>query len=138
MQAFRGNVQEFNLAVADALDHRALLADSLARVEAIGLDTHVFEAVDLVFHKGDQRRDDDGHAFFEQSGKLEAQRFAAAGGKDGQGFPVVEDGQDGLLLPGAELGVAPVALEAGKHFLRDVVSFGHRWYCITIPLVWGI
>ena len=68
------------------------------------------------------RRDDHCHAFFEQSGKLEAQRFAAAGGKDGQGFLVVKDGQDGLFLPGAELNVAPVALEAGEHFLRDIGS----------------
>ena len=40
------------------------------------------QAVDLVFHQRDQRRDDDVRSLGQFSGNLVAERFAAAGGHD--------------------------------------------------------
>ena len=45
------------------------------------MNTIGFKSIDLVFHQGDERGDDDSDAFAEQCGELVAERFAASCGK---------------------------------------------------------
>jgi len=73
----------------------------------------LLEGIDLVLHEGDEGGDDEGDSVEEEGGELVAEGFAAAGGKDGEGGAVGEEGLDDRLLAVAELGVAEVFLESG-------------------------
>ena len=64
--------------------------------------------IDLVFHEGDQRRDDQSNALHEYGWKLVAERFSAACGKNGQGRAPGQERFDDLPLTFPEARVAEV------------------------------
>ena len=86
------------------------------RVETRCEDAARGELIDLIFHESDQRRDDDGEAFVEDSRELEAEGFATAGGKEREGVAAGEDVADDFLLVRAEAGVAEIFFERGEKF----------------------
>ena len=66
----------------------------------------MLQAIHLIFHQGDERRNHQGHAIEQERRQLVAQRFAAAGGHHHQGvFPLQNRLDDGLLAV-AEFGEA--------------------------------
>ena len=62
-QPFRGNIQQFELSIANLLGDNALLAYRLGAVDERRRHAARLERVDLVFHQGDEWRDHDGDAW---------------------------------------------------------------------------
>ncbi len=101
-----------------------------------GGDAEGAERIDLIFHEGDERGDDDGGAFAElgevECGGLVAERFSAAGGEDDERVAAIEHGLHGGLLQRAERGVAPGFLDEGEEGSEVVGGLGgHGWDCIV-------
>ena len=69
------------------------------------------QAVDLVLHQGDQRRDDDVHPLRQLGGHLVAQRLAAAGRHHHQRIPLFQSRPNRLLLDGSQRAEAPVTAD---------------------------
>ena len=69
------------------------------------------EAVDLVLHEGDERRDHDRGAVEQERRQLEAERLPRPGRHDRHEIAPLEDGRRGFLLPGAETVEAEARLE---------------------------
>ena len=112
-EALGGDVEEFEGAGADLVIDGEGFLGAEGGVEAGGGDASLLKGIDLVLHEGDEGGDDEGDAVEEEGGKLVAEGLAAAGGKDGEGGAVGEEGLDDRLLAVAELGVAEVVLESG-------------------------
>ena len=77
-------------------------------VDLGGGDAVAAQGVHLIFHQGDERRDNDGDAAAQDGGRLIAERLATAGGHDHERIAAVEDGLHGLFLERAEGGEAPM------------------------------
>ena len=80
------------------------------------------EALDLVGHQRDERRDDDGQLAVEDRRQLVAERLAGAGGHHQQDVAASDHRLDGLELAGAKGGVAEVALQR-----LGELSLVHPW-----------
>ena len=100
-------------------------------VEKRGGDTTGLELVDLIFHQGDQRRNDDGETGAGEGGELEAQRFSAAGGQEREHVFAREGGVDDVALEWAKSRVAEGALQergkigrGGGHGAKDIGDGG--------------
>ena len=78
------------------------------------------QAVDLILHERDERRDYYAQPLAGQSGHLIGERLAASRGHQGQRIASVEHGAYYRLLPRAKLRVAPVL---SKH-LDQIGMFG--------------
>ena len=78
-----------------------------------GANSGLLQGVNLVLHEGDQRRDHQGGASSEESGKLKAKRLAGARGHDHKG--VLAAGYMGAdrPLPGPEARVGEAILQQG-------------------------
>ena len=76
------------------------------------------QAVDLVFHQGDQGRHDDAQPLLRKPGDLVGKRLSAARGHQGQGVAPVHHRTDDTLLYGAEFGEAPVAFQYVVYLVR--------------------
>ena len=83
-QPFGGDVEELQPSVMQRVPYGVGLFFGIAGGERAGLDAGGPQGADLVAHQGNERRDHHGHAVAHQCRKLEAERFAAAGGHDGQ------------------------------------------------------
>lgn len=68
-------------------------------VDERGGDPFAVERVHLVFHQGDERRDDEGQSIQLQRGKLIDERLARACGHDDERMLFVEEGLDRFRLP---------------------------------------
>ena len=84
-----------------------------------GRDAPCPEAIDLVFHQGDERRDDDAHAFAGEGRNLIGERLSAARGHQRQRVAPFHDGADDPLLHGTELREAPVAFQCVVYLVRS-------------------
>ena len=67
--------------------------------------------INLVFHEGDERRNDNSNSRQEETGDLETNAFAATGGENSKSVFEGENIVDDVELAGAEVGVMPVLLE---------------------------
>ena len=74
--------------------------------------------VDLVFHQGDERRDDDAQPLAGEGRNLIRERFPAARGHQRQRVAALQDGADDLQLHGTELREAPVAFQYVVYLVR--------------------
>ncbi len=79
------------------------------------------EAVDLILHQGDQRRDDERDAGQLQRGQLIDQRLARAGGHDHQRVAAAQHGVQRGFLARAKSGEVEVPVQR-----RVKIDFGHR------------
>ena len=125
-QSLGGNVDETVLAGGDAFDDAAQIVAVEAAVDGHGLAAQGSgEAVDLVFHQGNERRDDEGNPFSREGGQLVAERLTGAGGHDGQDmFAALDAGKD-FGLAGEELRVAEHTLGGGFQFVALLGGDGH-------------
>ena len=110
------DVQQPARAAAHHRHRRAALLWRLRAVQARGGHAARHQAVDLVLHQRDERRDDQRQprarrAIVDQRRRLEAERLAAAGRQHQHAVAALEDRVDRLALPRPELAEAPVALE---------------------------
>ena len=76
------------------------------------------DGVHLVFHQGDQGRDDDGRSLQEEGRKLVAERLAAAGGHQHKNIVPGKQGLDDSLLVALERLKAEKVLELQMQFFR--------------------
>ena len=110
-QPFRRHIEQPVTTFADALQDRHPLVGWQRAVEAGRRHAVRGQAVDLILHQRDERRDDQREPWTHQRRGLEAERLAAAGGKHDDRIPVVEDRLHRLALQRPEGAVAPVALQ---------------------------
>src|SRR2546426_4492650 len=108
-QALRRHVEQMVPARVEAGEDLRALPARLAAVEKSGRHARLAQAVHLVLHERDQRRDDDGEAAQVRGGRLVAERFAAARGQHHERVASLENGADGLGLQRKEAVVAPDA-----------------------------
>ena len=97
-EAFGRDVEEFERIVVQAAKAFFGFVGGEGGIEAGREDAAGGELIDLIFHQRDQRRNDDSQAVVEDGGKLEAERFAAAGGQEREGVAAGEDVGDDFLL----------------------------------------
>ena len=109
-EAFGGEVEELVIAEDAVVKLRVDLGAGHAGVDGGGLDAAPAEVVDLVFHQGDERGDDEAEPFSGQGGHLEGERLAAAGGHEREGVAAGANGVDDLFLKRPEGVVAPILL----------------------------
>ena len=110
-EAFGREVEELVVAEDAVVELGVDLGRGHAHVDGCGLDAASAQVVHLVFHQGDERRDDEAEPVHGQRGNLEGERFAAAGGHEGEGVSSGADGADDVFLQRSEGIVAPVLLE---------------------------
>jgi hypothetical protein len=119
VEAFGGDVEQAVETGFEFLDDAALHGAGQGAVEDDGGDALVSKLLDLVFHEGDQRGDDDGEAALNGGGELVAQAFAGAGGHDAQDVPAGEDLADDLALGGTEIVEAEIVLQMPLQIIHD-------------------
>ncbi len=110
---FRCDIEEFDITELKGFVGLLTLPLCETAVDEGRVHPHSVESVYLIFHEGDQGRDDQRHAFPCQRGCLVAQRLAAARGEDDEGIPFLQDARHGLVLKGTEGFVAPMAFYEG-------------------------
>ena len=118
-QSFRRDVEEFHVAVDAVVQCDVDGPGREARMDRHGRDAPCPEAIDLVFHQGDERRDDDAHAFAGEGRNLIGERLSAARGHQRQRVAPFHDGADDPLLHGTELREAPVAFQRVVYLVRS-------------------
>ncbi len=102
------DVEDLDVPPLNGIDDVVLLVGRLRAVEPRRGDAALTQRVDLVLHQRDERRDDDGEPGEDESGRLEAEGLAAAGGKDDERVAAVERALHRLALQRAEIAVAPM------------------------------
>ena len=80
-QAFGGEVEQVQRAIADAAPDVPARFEGGARVQPFRRHTRLLQGGDLVGHQRDQRRDDKAETRPDERGDLIAQALAAAGGQ---------------------------------------------------------
>ena len=105
---FGREVQEFGVAMHTVVEGKVYLAVVHARIDGYGFDAPAFEILHLVFHEGDEGRNDKAQTFVGKGGHLEANGFAAAGGQQCKGVVALHNGGDDLLLQWAESAMPPI------------------------------
>ena len=80
-------------------------------IQTCGCDTVGSQAVDLVLHEGDQRRDDDRETLSDKCGELEAEGLSTAGRQQCEDIAAGEGIPDDLFLQGAKRRIAEVPFE---------------------------
>ena len=101
-QAFGGNVKKLDFALTGSvLDQRRFFGIQSA-IEQFCRDTVGSQAVDLVFHQGDERRDHQSEPFKAKGWELIAEGLAAPGGHQNQGVVPGKHLGDDLFLEGQE------------------------------------
>ena len=79
-----------------------------ARVDGRRRNTAPFELRHLVFHEGNERRNNHANAFLRQHGQLKTQRLATARGQQRQRIAPRQDGLNDVLLQRTKRRVTPV------------------------------
>ena len=82
------------------------------------------QRVHLIFHQRDERRDDDGESGPHERGKLEAERFAAAGRQQGEDVLARERVADDFLLQRAERSEAEELFQRCEEW---ITVKSHQW-----------
>ena len=149
-QALGRQVEELDLAAADALGNAALLLGAQGGVERHRGHAEFVEGGDLVVHQRDQRRDDHRQPLAQQTRHLIAQRLAAAGGHQYQGIATTGHAIDDRRLV-APKGVVtedifenaqrgghgrrdhPESEETAAQYTRAWQTAGHRLSAVLLP-----
>ena len=113
-----GDVKELDVAVDTVVQRDVDCTRREPRMDRHGRDVPCPQAVDLVFHQGDQGRHDDAQPLLRKPGDLVGKRLSAARGHQGQGVAPVHHRTDDTLLYGAEFGEAPVAFQHVVYLVR--------------------
>ena len=98
-QSFRRNINKAIFILRKILQAQILLGGGQCAVDVGGGDIAAAEAVHLVFHQRNQRRDDESDAIELQRGELKDERLARARRHDRQGVLLVEERANRLLCP---------------------------------------
>ena len=109
-QAFRRDEQQPNGAVAHVLFVGGPFRRREGAVELDRGNVARLQAVNLIFHERNERRDDDGGAPAQHGRRLIAERLAAARRKHEQRIAAIEHGAHRVFLQRAKGAVAPVLL----------------------------
>jgi hypothetical protein len=120
-EALRGDVEQPEASGGGVPEAVRGLAGGEVRVDlGRARDSPAPEAVDLVLHERDERRDDDGESGAEKSGELVAEGLAAACRQDAEGGPAGEEGFDEGALSRPELFVTEEAFQVvfERHYLK--------------------
>ncbi len=107
-ETLRCHVDEFVLTTPQCIYALLLLGECESAVDQRGGNAASLQRIHLVLHQGDERTDDDGHAFHDHGWKLIAEGLSSAGGHDDQRVPTTEDLRHHLLLTVEELAKAEV------------------------------
>ncbi len=110
-QALGRDEQEPHRSLQDILLVGASFHGGQGAIDLDGRHAAGLQAVHLVLHEGNERRDDDGGAAADDGRGLVAERLAAAGGHDDEGIAAGQDRAHGLLLQGPEGAKAPVPFD---------------------------
>ncbi len=110
-EALGCHVEELHVAVDAVVERDVDLARREPRVDRHGGDAAGPQAVDLILHQGDERRDDDAQTLARHRRDLIGQRLAASGGHQGERVAPLHGGADDPLLHGTELREAPPAAQ---------------------------
>ena len=110
-EAFGGDVEDVDFAIHCLFAEIAGFGFVERGVEGSGADAELAQGFDLVAHEGDERGDDDAHAFAAQSGDLVAEGFSAAGGHQDQRVAAAHGVGYYLFLLAAEAGEAEGAVQ---------------------------
>jgi len=139
MQTLGRHVQQPASIAGEAVEHRVALQLALRAVQKRRVDAVHAQAVDLILHQGDERRDDErepaagrseqiagadrpsaGVVDLDERRRLEAERLAAARRQDDDAVSAREDRLHRLALQRAEVGEAPHAVERGAERVSAV------------------
>ena len=134
VEALGSDVEQAQIAAAEAVGDVAQLVEREARVDARGRHAERLERVDLILHERDQRRDDDRDAVEHQRRQLVAEALARSGREDGERAAAREQRLDHLGLPRAEAGEAEALAE---HALRGRERRARRSRRSSRPTVAG-
>ena len=107
-QAFRRNIDESNPTSADGGEAGLGLFKGTLAVDIRRRYLLVDQAVDLVLHEGNERRNDQGHAGHHQGRQLEADRLSCPSRHDGQTVAAIEEGLDNFMLARPERRIAKI------------------------------
>ena len=116
-QPLGSHVEELDVAVDAVVQGDVDLPGRESGVDGHGRDAPGPQAVDLVLHQGDERRDDDAETLAGERGNLVGERLAAARGHEREGVAARQHRPDDLGLHGAEFVEAPVAPQHVVYFL---------------------
>ena len=116
-QALRRNVDQTVNARPDVADYLPVLRRGQRAVDIRRADARLDQRFHLIFHQGNQRRNDNGYPFRQQRRDLIAKRFSRAGRHHAQYVTPRKDRVNDLLLPRAKRAVPEILLE--------YVLFGH-------------
>ena len=139
-QAFGRKVQELDFAVYTIVQQAVDVAVGHARVDSEGWDAFFLQVLHLVFHQGNQGRNDDADAGLAQGRHLKTNRFAASGRQQRQGVPTIQHRLDDGFLLGPKLGVPPVLLQHINWlhslnvflFSPQIRTDSHRFLCLAV------
>jgi len=130
-QAFRGDIEQVELAAQQAALHLACGIGADAGIEEGRLHAELGERIHLILHQRDQRRHHDARARPQQRGNLVAQRFAAAGRHQHQRVAARRDMLDDGLLFAAKGGIAEDIAQdlpwGGCHGRVNIMLGGGAW-----------
>jgi hypothetical protein len=116
------HVDQIEFASGQLLQAGLLFGQRQRTVDARGADAQRGQAVDLVLHQGDQRRDDQRDALAGDRGQLVAETLAPAGRHDAQAVVAGQHGGNHFALPFAERG----QFEASEIAIQiQLGGFGH-------------
>ena len=107
-QSFRGDVQNFEHALLREGLNPAHFGVGQGAVDERRFNAVGFQGINLVFHEGDQRGDDQRQSVEPQRGQLIAQRLAPARGHDHQRVPALHHAGDDLFLKRQKIVIAEV------------------------------
>ena len=102
-QGFGGDIEQLQLSGACAVGGGDPIPVFKRAIEESGGNVEEVQLIDLVLHEGDERRDHHRQAVEHECGQLVTERFATAGGHDGQGVVTLEHMTDHLGLAGQEI-----------------------------------
>ena len=110
-----GEMKTSRFAVADRGDGFVPIVRRERAVEPHGRDADPGEAIHLVLHQGDERRDDDRQAVADDGRRLVAERLAAAGRHDDERIAAGEHRMHRLVLQRPQRAEPPVRGNRRKH-----------------------
>ena len=121
-QAFGGGIEQFQAACVNFVCKGADGFGRGAAVDGGGADACGTGVGNLVVHQGDERGNDNGHAFAHQGWDLVAQGFAAACGHQHQCAFAARHGVHDFGLAAAKIGITECVLQ-------DLLGAGHGVWC---------
>ena len=126
-EPLRGDVDEVVPPRLDLVNPRELLGRVERAVDQRGPDSPLRQGIDLVFHQGDERADDQGQAGQKERGQLVAEALAASGRHHAEDIALPQDLFDHLALTRPEPLQAEALAERLFQFGRAVGDAHGLW-----------